>query len=61
MHCVLLLIKEGLYIIWCGVNRLGDIVVCDTSGFVNPGGAPGGGLLLTRRGETRVAGVGIVI
>ena len=34
-----------------GVNRLGD-----TSAFVNPAGQ----LLLTRRGETRMDGVGIV-
>ena len=57
MHCFLLLIKEGLYRIWCGVSIYSEIVVCDTSGFVNPAG----GLLLTRSGKTRVAGVGIVI
>ena len=34
-----------------GVNRLGD-----TSAFVNPAGQ----LLLTRRGKTRMDGVGIV-
>ena len=44
-------IKEGLYRIWCGVNRLGD-----TSAFVNPAGQ----LLLTRRGKIRIDGVGIV-
>ena len=35
----------------CGVNRLGD-----TSAFVNPAGQ----VLITRRGKTRVDGVGIV-
>ena len=52
-------IKEGLYRIWCGVNRLGDSGVHtlgDTSAFVNPAGQ----LLLTRRGKTRMDGVGIV-
>ena len=51
--------KEGLYIIWCGVNRLGDSGVHtlgDTSAFVNPAGQ----LLLTRQSETRIDGVGIV-
>ena len=51
--------KEGLYRIWCGVNRLGDSAVHtpgDTSAFVNPAGQ----LLLTRRGKTRMDGVGIV-
>ena len=45
--------KEGLYRIWCGVNRLGDSGVNklgDTSAFVNPVGQ----LLLTRRGKTRM-------
>ena len=35
------MIKEGLYRIWCGVNRLGDSGVHtlgDTSAFVNPAG-----------------------
>ena len=53
------LLKEGLYIIWCGVNRLGDSGVHtlgDTSAFVNPAGQ----LLLTRRVKTRMNGVGIV-
>ena len=34
-------IKEGLYRIWCSVNRLGDNGVHslgDTSAFVNPAG-----------------------
>ena len=44
-------IKEALYRIWCGVNRLGD-----TSAFVIPAGQ----LLLTRRGKTRMYTVGIV-
>ena len=51
--------KEALYRIWCGVNRLGDSGVdrlSDTSAFVNTAGQ----LLLTRRGETRMDGVGIV-
>ena len=33
--------KEGLYRIWCGVNRLGDSGVHtlgDTSAIVNPAG-----------------------
>ena len=53
------MIKEGLYRIWCGVNRLGDTGVhtlSDTSAFVNPAGQ----LLLTRWGKTRMDGVGIV-
>ena len=52
-------IKEALYRIWCGVNRLADSGVNrlgDTSAFVNPAGQ----LLLTRRGKTRMDGVGIV-
>ena len=51
--------KEGLYRIWCGVNRLGDSGVHtlgDTSAFVTPAGQ----LLLPRRGKTRMDGVGIV-
>ena len=51
--------KEALYRMWCGVNRLGDCGVNrlgDTSAFVNPSGQ----LLLTRRGKTRMDGVGIV-
>ena len=43
----------------CGVNRLGDSGVNrhgDTSAFVNTAGQ----LLLTRRGKTRLDGVGIV-
>ena len=51
--------KEGLYRIWCRVNRLGDSGVHtfgDTSAFVNPAGQ----LLCTRRGKTRMDGVGIV-
>ena len=64
---VILIFKEGLYRIWCGVNRLGDSGVNrlgdsgvhtlgDTSEFVNPAGQ----LLLTRRGKIRMDGVGIV-
>ena len=52
-------VKEALYRILCGVNRLGDSGVNrlgDTSTFVNPVGQ----LLLTRRGKTRMDGVGIV-
>ena len=51
--------KEALNRIWCGVNRLGDSgvnILGDTSAFVNPAGQ----LLLTRRGKTRMDGVGIV-
>ena len=35
------ILKEGLYRIWCGVNRLGDSGVHtlgDTPAFVNPAG-----------------------
>ena len=52
-------VKEALYRIWCGGNRLGDSGVrrlVDTSAFVNPAGQ----LLLTRRGKTRMDGVGIL-
>ena len=52
-------IKAGLYRISCGVYRLGDSGVRtlgDTSAFVNPAGQ----LLLTRRGQIRMDGVGIV-
>ena len=52
-------IKEGLYSIWCGVKRLGDsgvYTLVETSAFVNPARQ----LLLTRRGKTRMDGVGIV-
>ena len=55
----MVLFKEGLYRIWCGVNRLGDSCVHtlgDTSAFVNPAGQ----LFITRRGNTRMNGVGIV-
>ena len=48
-----------IYRIWCGVNRLCDSGVHplgDTSAVVNPAGQ----LLLTRRGKTRMDGVGIV-
>ena len=51
--------EEVLYRIWCGVNRHGDSGVNrlgDTSAFVNPAGQ----LFLTRRGKTRMDGVGIV-
>ena len=51
-------VKEGLYRILCGVSRLGDSGVNtldNTSAFVNPTGQ-----LLTRRGKTRMDGVGIV-
>ena len=52
-------VKEALYRSWCGGNRLGDSGVrrlVETSAFVNPAGQ----LLLTRRGKTRIGGVGIV-
>ena len=52
-------VKEALYRIWCGTNRLGNIDVHTlgaNSAFVNPVGQ----LLLTRRGKTRMDGVGIV-
>ena len=55
----MLCVKEGLYVNWCGVNRLGDSGVHplgDTSAFVNPAGQ----LLLIRLGKTRMDGVGIV-
>ena len=55
----ILYVKEALYRIWCGVNRLGDTGVNrrgDSSAFVNTAGQ----LLLTRRGKTRMDGVGIV-
>ena len=51
--------KEALYRIWCGMNRLGDSGVNrlgDTSAFVNIAGQ----LLLTRRGKTRMDGIGII-
>ena len=51
--------KEGLHRIWCGMNRLGDSgvhILGDTSAFINPAGQ----LLLTRRGKTRMDGVGII-
>ena len=54
-----ILALEALYIIWCGVNRLGDSGVNrlgDTSVFVNTAGQ----LLLTRLCKTRKDGVGIV-
>ena len=56
---VFICVKEGLYRIWCGVNRLGNSGVHtlgDTSAFVNPAGQ----LLLTRRGKIRMDGVGIL-
>ena len=52
-------LKDALYRIWCGVNRLCDSGVNrlgDTSAFVNTAGH----LLLTRRGKTRMDGDGIV-
>ena len=51
--------KEALYRLWCGVHRLSDSCVNrlgDTSAFVNPAVQ----LWLTRRGKTRMDGVGIV-
>ena len=55
-----MLVKAGLYRIWCGVNRLGDSggvhTLGDTSAFVNTTGQ----LLLTRRGKIKMDGVGIV-
>ena len=52
-------LKRSCNIIWCGGNILGDSGVrrlVDTSAFVIPAGQ----LLLTRRGKTRMDGVGIV-
>ena len=52
-------IKEALYRMWCGANRLGDSGVHtfgDNSAFVKPASQ----LLLTRRGKTRMDAVGIV-
>ena len=52
-------IRALMKIIWCGVTRLGDSGVNrlrDTSAFVNTASH----LLLTRRGKTRMDGVGIV-
>ena len=52
-------IKEELYRIWCGMNGLGDRgvhILGETSAFVNRAGQ----LLLTRQGNTRMDGVGIV-
>ena len=54
---LVLLFKDALYRIWCGVSRLGDRGVNrlgDTSAFVNTAVQ----LLLTRRGKTRMDGVG---
>ena len=48
-----IVLKEALYRIWCGVNRLGHSGVNrlgDTSAFVNEAGH----LLLTWRGKTRM-------
>ena len=53
-------VKEALYIIWCGVNRLGDSGLSrlgGTSAFVNTASQ----LLLTRRGKTRMDGVFVEI
>ena len=53
-------VKEALYRVCCGANRLGDSGVhtlSDNSAFVDPAGQ----LLLTRRGKTRMDGVGIVL
>ena len=52
-------IKEALYRICCGVYRLSDSGVNrlgNTSAFLNTVGQ----LLLTRRGKTRMDGVGIM-
>ena len=52
-------VKEALYRIWCGVNRLGDTGVNrlgDTSAFINLTVQ----LLLSRRGKIRMDGVGIL-
>ena len=56
---IVALIKEAVYRISCGANRLGDSglhTLGDNSAFVNPAGQ----LLLTRRGKTRMDDVGIV-
>ena len=53
-------IKEALYIIWCGANRLGDSGVnrlSDTSAFVNPAS---GSATVNPAGKTKIDGVGIV-
>ena len=51
-HCVFTVnIKEALYRIWCGANRLSNSGV-----HVHPAGQ----LLLIRRGKPRMDGVGIV-
>ena len=58
-----LLIKGALYIIWCGMNRLGDSgvkVVRIDSAILQLFVIPAGQLLLTRRGKTRMYTVGIV-
>ena len=58
-HNFLFCVKEALYRIWCGVNRLGDSGVNrlgDTSAFVSTASQ----LLLTRPGKTRMEGIGIV-
>ena len=60
--------KGALYRIWCCVNRLGDsgvkVVLIDTAIFQlllsRRRSHPGGWLLLTRRGKTRMYTVGIV-
>ena len=59
IDCELVAIKEALYRIWCGVNRLGDSGVkrlSDISAFVNTVGQ----LLLNGQGKTRMDGIGIV-
>ena len=60
MNCNLMNCNSAKFsMFWCGVNIIGDSGVHtlgDTSAFVNPAGQ----LLLTRRGKTRMDGVGIV-
>ena len=54
-----MVVKEALYRIACGANRLGDSGVHtlgDNSAFVDPAGQ----LLLPRRGNTRMDTLGIV-
>ena len=55
------LFKEALYIIWCGVNRLGDsgVKVVWIDSAILQLLLSRGQLLLTRRGKTRMYTVGI--
>ena len=58
-HVITLTVKEALYRMWCGGNRLADSGVRtlgDNSAFVNPAGQ----LLLAWWGKTSMDGIGIV-